>query len=175
MHVVAPLIYKELINSCISAQRAINRGVITWNAFHKARYYPSIYLPKLAQLSGYRHLIFFCYLVISDWLNLAWSVSCALARSAIWQECRGLAQSGSAPALGAGCRGFKSLIPDQLRDPITYSRFGLLHTPLQIRVNFSFVFYITVTRVFLLILYSKTTYFNYIVIVHLFAGKLIIS
>ena len=26
---------------------------------------------------------------------------------------RGLAQSGSAPALGAGCRGFKSLIPDQ--------------------------------------------------------------
>ena len=26
---------------------------------------------------------------------------------------RGLAQSGSAPALGAGCRGFESLIPDQ--------------------------------------------------------------
>ena len=29
------------------------------------------------------------------------------------EEYRGLAQSGSAPALGAGCRGFKSLIPDQ--------------------------------------------------------------
>ena len=28
--------------------------------------------------------------------------------------CRGLAQSGSAPALGAGCRGFKSLHPDHL-------------------------------------------------------------
>ncbi len=27
---------------------------------------------------------------------------------------RGIAQSGSAPALGAGCRGFKSLYPDQL-------------------------------------------------------------
>ena len=26
---------------------------------------------------------------------------------------RGMAQSGSAPALGAGCRGFKSLCPDQ--------------------------------------------------------------
>ena len=26
---------------------------------------------------------------------------------------RGVAQSGSAPALGAGCRGFKSLCPDQ--------------------------------------------------------------
>ena len=25
---------------------------------------------------------------------------------------RGIAQSGSAPALGAGCRGFKSLCPD---------------------------------------------------------------
>ncbi len=25
---------------------------------------------------------------------------------------RGIAQSGSAPALGAGCRGFKSLYPD---------------------------------------------------------------
>jgi hypothetical protein len=28
------------------------------------------------------------------------------------QNSRGLAQPGSAPALGAGCRGFKSLIPD---------------------------------------------------------------
>lgn len=27
---------------------------------------------------------------------------------------RGIAQSGSAPALGAGCRGFKSLYPDQI-------------------------------------------------------------
>jgi hypothetical protein len=27
---------------------------------------------------------------------------------------RGIAQSGSAPALGAGCRGFESLYPDQL-------------------------------------------------------------
>ena len=27
--------------------------------------------------------------------------------------CRGLAQSGSAPALGAGCREFESLYPDQ--------------------------------------------------------------
>ena len=26
---------------------------------------------------------------------------------------RGIAQSGSAPALGAGCRGFESLCPDQ--------------------------------------------------------------
>ena len=26
---------------------------------------------------------------------------------------RGIAQSGSAPALGAGCRGFESLYPDQ--------------------------------------------------------------
>ena len=28
-------------------------------------------------------------------------------------ELRGIAQSGSAPALGAGCRGFESLYPDQ--------------------------------------------------------------
>ena len=28
---------------------------------------------------------------------------------------RGIAQSGSAPALGAGCRGFESLYPDHLR------------------------------------------------------------
>lgn len=27
---------------------------------------------------------------------------------------RGIAQSGSAPALGAGCRGFESLYPDQI-------------------------------------------------------------
>ena len=31
---------------------------------------------------------------------------------------RGIAQSGSAPALGAGCRGFKSLYPDQLQPVI---------------------------------------------------------
>lgn len=31
---------------------------------------------------------------------------------------RGIAQSGSAPALGAGCRGFKSLYPEKKRrDP----------------------------------------------------------
>ena len=36
--------------------------------------------------------------------------------------CRGLAQSGSAPALGAGCRGFKSLIPDQLKVSISCAR-----------------------------------------------------
>ncbi len=28
------------------------------------------------------------------------------------RECRGIAQSGSAPALGAGCREFESLYPD---------------------------------------------------------------
>ncbi len=27
---------------------------------------------------------------------------------------RGIAQSGSAPALGAGCRGFKSLYPEKI-------------------------------------------------------------
>ena len=36
--------------------------------------------------------------------------------------CRGLAQSGSAPALGAGCRGFKSLIPDQFKVSISCAR-----------------------------------------------------
>ena len=30
---------------------------------------------------------------------------------------RGIAQSGSAPALGAGCRGFESLYPDQITRP----------------------------------------------------------
>ena len=29
-----------------------------------------------------------------------------------WQPCRGIAQPGSAPALGAGCREFESLYPD---------------------------------------------------------------
>ena len=29
---------------------------------------------------------------------------------------RGIAQSGSAPALGAGCREFESLYPDQIRE-----------------------------------------------------------
>jgi hypothetical protein len=29
---------------------------------------------------------------------------------------RGIAQSGSAPALGAGCRGFKSLYPEKIAD-----------------------------------------------------------
>ncbi len=30
-----------------------------------------------------------------------------------WPSFRGIAQSGSAPALGAGCRGVESLYPDQ--------------------------------------------------------------
>jgi hypothetical protein len=30
------------------------------------------------------------------------------------EDRRGIAQSGSAPALGAGCRGFESLYPDHL-------------------------------------------------------------
>lgn len=30
------------------------------------------------------------------------------------QNQRGIAQSGSAPALGAGCRGFESLYPEQI-------------------------------------------------------------
>ena len=34
--------------------------------------------------------------------------------------CRGLAQSGSAPALGAGCRGFKSLYPDHVDAPVAH-------------------------------------------------------
>jgi hypothetical protein len=33
---------------------------------------------------------------------------------------RGIAQSGSAPALGAGCRGFKSLYPDQVVEVLHY-------------------------------------------------------
>ena len=31
---------------------------------------------------------------------------------------RGIAQSGSAPALGAGCRGFESLCPDNFLYPL---------------------------------------------------------
>lgn len=34
---------------------------------------------------------------------------------------RGIAQSGSAPALGAGCRGFKSLYPDHIYAPVAHS------------------------------------------------------
>lgn len=39
---------------------------------------------------------------------------------------RGIAQSGSAPALGAGCRGFESLYPDQshITSDWTPFRFG---------------------------------------------------
>ena len=40
-------------------------------------------------------------------------VNCA-PRGALSPRFRGVAQSGSAPALGAGCRGFESLHPDQL-------------------------------------------------------------
>ena len=36
--------------------------------------------------------------------------------------CRGLAQSGSAPALGAGCRGFESLLPDHFFRPHRHGR-----------------------------------------------------
>ena len=35
-------------------------------------------------------------------------------------EIRGIAQSGSAPALGAGCRGFKSLYPDHFDAPVAH-------------------------------------------------------
>ncbi len=38
------------------------------------------------------------------------SIICALS---LGRVLRGVAQSGSAPALGAGCRGFESLHPDQ--------------------------------------------------------------
>ena len=38
---------------------------------------------------------------------------------------RGVAQPGSAPALGAGCRGFKSLRPDQLFSLIILHTFPL--------------------------------------------------
>lgn len=34
-------------------------------------------------------------------------------KQAIEEDCRGIAQFGSAPALGAGCREFESLYPDQ--------------------------------------------------------------
>ena len=42
---------------------------------------------------------------------------------------RGLAQSGSAPALGAGCRGFKSLIPDQFSAYVIASWFSGSYAP----------------------------------------------
>ena len=44
------------------------------------------------------------------------SIICPLktGRSLVQTEYRGIAQSGSAPALGAGCREFESLYPDQL-------------------------------------------------------------
>lgn len=35
------------------------------------------------------------------------------ARPSLFRTIRGIAQSGSAPALGAGCREFESLYPDQ--------------------------------------------------------------
>lgn len=40
--------------------------------------------------------------------------TCILGIFVIFSLCiyRGIAQSGSAPALGAGCRGFKSLYPE---------------------------------------------------------------
>lgn len=53
------------------------------------RYYP---YPQLVQIFA------------NKWLNL----------TALMKGLRGIAQSGSAPALGAGCRGFESLYPDQI-------------------------------------------------------------
>ncbi len=46
--------------------------------------------------------------------NKLWqhAASAVIIRSAI--DIRGIAQSGSAPALGAGCREFESLYPDQI-------------------------------------------------------------
>ena len=47
-------------------------------------------------------------------LTIAYEVSriAPLVKGLTKTSIRGLAQSGSAPALGAGCRGFKSLHPD---------------------------------------------------------------
>ena len=42
---------------------------------------------------------------------------------------RGIAQSGSAPALGAGCRGFESLYPDH------FGRFGLVDRRLYVWID----------------------------------------
>ena len=43
--------------------------------------------------------------------NLVFNAHCVAERDVT----RGIAQSGSAPALGAGGRGFESLCPDQVR------------------------------------------------------------
>ena len=44
---------------------------------------------------------------------MAFLKSCTVASAQVDQMVfRGIAQSGSAPALGAGCREFKSLYPD---------------------------------------------------------------
>ena len=41
--------------------------------------------------------------------------SCPFAGNHVMNKrLRGVAQSGSAPALGAGCRGFESLLPDHI-------------------------------------------------------------
>ena len=48
------------------------------------------------------------------------------------QTCRSVAQSGSAPALGAGCRGFESLLSDQFRD---YKKLVILHLANESREN----------------------------------------
>ena len=39
---------------------------------------------------------------------------CTLVTGQVDRQHRGIAQSGSAPALGAGCREFESLYPDQI-------------------------------------------------------------
>ena len=52
------------------------------------------------------------------------AASYASRRRANLEDVRGMAQPGSAPALGAGSRGFKSLCPDHLFS-MSYSEFLL--------------------------------------------------
>ena len=62
-------------------------------------------------------------------VNFAPREGCALRH-------RGVAQSGSAPALGAGCRGFESLHPDQLLSVVPQRReltFGSVRQTLCLR------------------------------------------
>ena len=62
-------------------------------------------------------------------VNFAPREGCALRH-------RGVAQSGSAPALGAGCRGFESLHPDQLLPGLPHRRefaFGSVRQALCLR------------------------------------------
>ena len=62
-------------------------------------------------------------------------VNCA-PREGLALRLRGVAQSGSAPALGAGCRGFESLHPDHLLPVMPQRRgvaFGLVRQALCLR------------------------------------------